>query len=273
MKKRKSNFPVRPLVFFLIILLALCFILGYIWRILTTSEYFQVEHIITKEALSFDPSYLKGKNIFTFDLSKEAAVISGSCPDSLGVRLARVIPNRIYVELIRRKPIAFIKLYRYFAVDEDGYIFSSSVHPDDPSFSGDEAGLPIITGLESRIFGPKPGSKYESKELSVALLVLKEARRSPLFKDYRIRKIDIAGINDITVQIPISQVQNTYLAWKAPKKTEFLEVKIGQGNIRDKVAIMIGLVNQEKRNLGNIKYIDLRFNEPVIKFREDKAQN
>ena len=270
MRKRKNKLPAKPLVFVLIILLALCFILGYIWRIVTTSEYFLVKDIVSKEVLSVDLSYLKGKNIFSLDLPKEAAIIFKSCPDCARVRLARIIPNRIFVELIRRKPIAFIKLYRYFAVDEDGYIFSSIIQPNDPNLNASQASLPVITGLETRIFGPKPGTKYENRELSVALLILRETARTPIFRNYRIQKINIAGIDNITVQIPISQPQTVYANWKAPEKTEFLEVKIGQGNIRDKVAIMSGLINQEKQNLGNIKYIDLRFNEPVIKFKDVK---
>lgn len=273
MRKRKSNFPARPLAFIFIILLALCFILGYIWRILTTSEYFQVKDIVSKETLNADLSYLKAKNIFTLDLPKEAAVIFRSCPDCSQVRLARVIPNRIFVELVRRKPVAFIKLYRYFAVDEDSYIFSSLSQPLDPNLSGGQASLPVITGLETRVFGPRPGRKYENKELSVALLILEEANRSRILRNYKIQRINIAGLDNITVQIPVSQAKTSYAGWKPLEKTEFLEVKIGQGNIRDKLAIMSGLINQEKHNLNNIKYIDLRFNEPVIKFKEDKERN
>jgi hypothetical protein len=264
MRKRKSNFPVKPAAIVIIILLALCFILGYIWRILTTAEYFRVKDIVSKEVLSVDLSYLKGKNIFELNLPQEAANIAGGCPDCSRIRLARVLPDRIFVELIKRKPLAFIKLYRYFAIDEDGFIFQSTLEPDN-------AGLPVITGLETKVFGPKPGKRYASSELSAALLILKEAAQSRLLNNYKIQKLNVGGVNDITVQIPIQQgSQASYAGWQAPKKNEFLEIKFGQGNIRDKVVIMAGLINQEKRNLGSIKYIDLRFNEPVIKFKDVK---
>jgi len=263
LRRRKVNFPVKPLAFVLIILLALCFILGYIWRILSTSEYFKVKDIVSREALSDDLSYLKGKNIFSLNLAKEAAGIARSCPDCSRVRLARIIPDRIFVEFIRRKPVALIKLYRYFTVDEEGVIFSSSLQPD-------SSGLPVITGLETKIFGAKPGKRYDSRELAVALLILKEAAKTRLLRDYKIQKVDISGIDNITVRIPIPQSQAVYANWKAPEKNKFLEIKIGQGNIRDKVAIMAGLINQEKQKLASIKYIDLRFNEPVIKFKDDK---
>ena len=263
MRKRKSNFPVKPLAFSLIILLALCFILGYIWRILTTADYFRVKDIVSREALSVDLTYLKGKNIFSLNLPREAASIARGCPDCSRVRLARLIPDRIYVELVRRKPIAFLKLYRFFAVDEDGVIFSSSIKPDGMD-------LPVITGLETKVFGPKPGTRYENRELSAALVILREVARTPLLRGYQIQRVNVAGIDNITVQIPVSQQQITYANWKAPEKKDLLEIKFGQGNIRDKVVIMAGLINQERRNLNNIKYIDLRFNEPVIKFKDVK---
>ncbi len=264
MRKRKSNFPAKPVAIVIIILLASCFILGYIWRILTTAEYFRVKDIVSKEVLSVDLSYLKGKNIFELNLPQEAASITVSCPDCSRIRLARILPDRIFVELIRRKPLAFIKLYRYFAIDEDGFIFQSTLEPDN-------AGLPVITGLETKVFGPKPGKRYASGELSAALLILKEAAKSRLLNDYKIQKLNVGGIDNITVQIPIPQSSPaSYVNWKAPKGKEFLEIKFGQGNIRDKVVIMAGLINQEKRNLGSIKYIDLRFNEPVIKFKDVK---
>jgi putative ubiquitin-RnfH superfamily antitoxin RatB of RatAB toxin-antitoxin module len=53
-------------------------------------------------------------------------------------------------------------------------------------------------------------------------------------------------------------------------KQKILEVRISQGNIVEKVAVMSGLMNQERNNLANIKYIDLRFKEPVIKFKDVK---
>jgi hypothetical protein len=178
--------------------------------------------------------------------------------------LARVIPDRIFAEFVRRKPLAFIKLYRYFAIDEDGVVFPSSMQPDD-------SGLAVITGLETKIFGLKPGNKYESRELSMALLIIKEAARTRSLNDYKIQRVNVAGLDDITVEIPLPHPgKGRYADWAPVVKKQFLEVKFGRGNIMNKVAIMSGLINQEKQNLFNIKYIDLRFNEPVIKFKDVK---
>lgn len=270
MKKRKVDFPIKPLILCLIILLALFLVLGYIWRNLTTADYFRVKDIVTKEVLSTDLSYLKGKNIFSLDLLKESRNIIRNCPDCSRVRLARILPDRIYVEFIRRKPLALVKLYRYFAVDEDGVIFYNSMQPDASGLFSGQAGLPVILGLETKIFGLKPGIRCETRELVTALLILKEAARNRLLKDYKIQKVDITSIDDITLKIPLTQKPGAYANWKTPNINEFLEIKISQANIRDKIVIMAGLINQEKYNLEDIKYIDLRFKEPVIKFKDVK---
>ena len=47
-----------------------------------------------------------------------------------------------------------------------------------------------------------------------------------------------------------------------------MEVKIGREDIHNKLALLATLLAQVKNNIYNIEYIDLRFKEPVIKFRE-----
>jgi len=259
-RKRKFDFLVKPLFLSLIILLVSAFIIGSIWEALTTSDYFKVNDIISKDMLSVDLSYLRGRNIFTLNLPGESATIIKVCPDCLRVRLARVFPDRVFVEFVRRKPVASVKLYRYFSVDQDGVFFSSSLGPQD-------SGLPLIIGLETRIFGIKPGKRCDAKELVLALDIIKEVKKTRLLRDFKIQKIEVAGANDITISIPLIPKSFSYSNGQAALKQEFLEVKISQGNIAEKIAVMAGLINQERQNLSNIKYIDLRFKEPVIKFK------
>jgi cell division septal protein FtsQ len=263
MKKRKVNLPSKALLIGLIIFLALVFIMGYIWNILTTSDYFRVREVLTRETYGIDLSYLKGENIFKLNLADESAKIIRNCPDCLRVRLARVIPDRLYIEFIKRRPLALIKDERYLAVDSSFVIFYPSKTPEDSE-------LPVINGLEKKFVNPRPGTRCDFKELTIALSSIKEAQKNPLLRGHRISKINFEDLDNITIEIPLTQPGNLYSNGKAIKKSEDLIVKIGEGNIRDRVVIMAGLINQEKNNLGNIKYIDLRFKEPVIKFKDVK---
>jgi cell division septal protein FtsQ len=46
-----------------------------------------------------------------------------------------------------------------------------------------------------------------------------------------------------------------------------LEVRIGQDNTKARIELLEDLLNQTKNELNKIKYIDLRFKDPAIKFK------
>lgn len=263
MKRRKDNFPVKPLLIIAVIIIVIVSAIGYMREVLTTSDYFNVKGIICREELNTDFSYLKGRNIFTLDMDKESVNIARKFPDCLRVRLTRILPDRLFVEFIRRRPIALVKLYRYFVVDQYGVFFASVSNPG-------ELNLPLITGLETKLFGITLGKKSVTKELVLVLGIIKEFNKSLLMKGYRIRRIEFNSADDIAIFIPVDLNKEAYFQWQAPGKENILEVRISQGNILEKIAVITGLINQERQNLPSIKYIDFRFKEPVIKFKDVK---
>ncbi|MFA4993448.1 MAG: hypothetical protein WC571_05720, partial [Candidatus Omnitrophota bacterium] len=71
MKKKKFKLPFMPLFILVIILLAISLLLGYIWKVLTTSDFFAVKQVFVKNSsVSFE--YLKGRNIFNLNLNNES---------------------------------------------------------------------------------------------------------------------------------------------------------------------------------------------------------
>jgi cell division septal protein FtsQ len=235
--------------------------ISYIWRVFRLLGYFQIKEIIARGADATEFNYLKGKNIFSVDLNYESGYILDSYPDCGKIKLVRVLPDEIFIDFIKRKPLALVKLYRYFAIDDEGVLF----------YAKEDLDLPIITGLETKIFGPKPGRRYNIKELALVLSIIKEVNKDKVLKHYKIRKIDVANPVNTSIFISHPQIMTDY---SRPQKIIFqeaVEVKIGQEEIKDKIAILAGLINQEKSELVNIKYIDLRFKEPVIKFNEAKT--
>ncbi|MDD4954089.1 MAG: cell division protein FtsQ/DivIB [Candidatus Omnitrophica bacterium] len=257
MKKQKFNFPTRAVIIIAIIFLAILLAIGYIWRILQSSGYFRIKDVIIRGQETPDLSYLKGRNIFSVDLERESRFILNNCPACDKIRLVRVLPDRIFVDFLRRRALALVKFYRNFAVDEQGVLFNA---PED--IQG--LNLPVISGLERKIFGPKPGTRYNIKELTLALNLIKEIGRDSLLKHYYISKIDVADPASaaLFISFPGTAAQGRRII---PLN---LEVKFGQDNIRDKVAILAGMISHERPELYNIKYIDLRFKEPVIKLKD-----
>jgi cell division septal protein FtsQ len=250
-----------PLLGTVVILLAISLILGYIWKKLFSLDYFKIKQIIGTKDCPVDLSYLVGRNILSLDLAREASNIQGYCPDCALVIVARILPNNLYVGLISRRPVALVKLYRSFAVDASGVLFNLSSRVDMPE-------LPVISGLETKIFGPKPGLRYTNDELKAALEIIRIFKRERTLRFFSIQKIDVTNLNSISIFIPVLPAQSDYTRPVSTVKGPFgFEVKISRNNLSGRIAILSGLVGQEKDNLGNIKYFDLRFSEPAIKYK------
>ncbi|MCX5703614.1 MAG: hypothetical protein NT066_03885 [Candidatus Omnitrophica bacterium] len=264
MKKRRFHIPVKLVSAIVIIFLALVFIIGYSLRAIRDSDYFNIKEIIANEGNAVDLSYLKGNNIFSVDLINESRNILDAYPGYSLIKLVRILPNRIFANFIKRKPVALVKLYRYFALDEGG-VFFDLVNQQIEGLS-----LPVIVGLETKIFGARPGKAYNIRELVLALHIIKEIKRDRLLKDYRIKKINVANIANTSMFMlypPLSQDTRSAKVSGAPGE---LEVRLGKDKIKDKIAILAGLVMGSSNDLANIKYIDLRFKEAVIKLKDVK---
>ena len=224
-------------------------LISNLFKTIKNLGYFSIKDILIKGNDAIELSYLKGENIFDIDIQKESGYIMQTSPNYKKIRLIRILPNRLFVDFIKRRPLAIVKLYRFFCVDEESVLFDCPQQPG-------EQDLPVVWGLETKIFGPKSGRKYSTKELSLALSIIQEARINKAFKGYKIRRIDVAN------------VANASIFLKNEALPDALEVKINQDNIKEEFAILSELILQVKLDLKNIKYIDLRFKEPVIKYKD-----
>ncbi len=223
-----------------------CFVIwGIGWK-LTHAQIFRINEIMSRDADTADLSHLKGKNIFTVNLKEEAHRLSQEYPAYRKVRLIRIFPDRIYIDLIKRKPLAYVKLYRYFCVDEERVFFEVPKEIE-------EADLPVVTGLEKRIPVVHPGARHNVRELIFALAIIKAAEPFQFFRDYGIKRIDVSGGINASFFIGGGT-----------------EVKVSSENLKDKMAILAGILQGSANELDKIKYVDLRFKEPVLKHKDDK---
>ena len=258
MKKRKFKFPIKIILILAIISLVFFVLIGYIWKVLTTSDFFAVKQIVVRNSdVSFD--YLKGKNIFSLDLKSYSWKALLSCPDCRKIRFTRVLPNCLLVDFVKRKPLALVKFYKNFAIDEQGILFYPNVL--------EVAELPIIFGLETKIFGPKPGVRYKLRELNLALNIIKEFKNNKTFQGFTLKRIDVGNAESAGFFILVPKQAIDYTKSNPQVEWTGFEVHIGEGNIREKIMVLGGLLMQAAKEWPNIKYIDLRFKEPVIKLK------
>lgn len=263
MKRQKINLAIKLPAAIVIVFAISISIVAYLWHNFKKLDYFEIKDIVASENNMVDLSYLKGQYIFALNLEKQAQYLSQLYPAYRKIRLVRILPSRIYVDFIKRKGLAYIKLYRYFSVDEESVLF------DVPAESP-KTDLPVISGLETKIFGPKSGKKFNLKELTLALTIIKEMQNNRLLRFCRIKKIDMIHPANASVFLELPLKKPGFLAQTL--SGEPVEVKIGQLDVQDKINILANLFIQLKKDWFNIKYIDLRFKEPVVKFKDKDAK-
>ncbi len=126
------------------------------------------------------------------------------------VRVGKVFPNKILIQIEEKKPIAIIQLEELYYIDTQGEIFS-------PVGEGDEYNYPYLTGLSRRVLEKEP---TEAKRLiSKALEILRIARQEklpPLKEISEIHMEKTFGIHCFT-------------------KTEGVEVKMGWEDFGEKL--------------------------------------
>lgn len=254
---KKQLIPVKA-IFVVIVTFGILFIFSLLISRIRNSNFFKITDVLTNAKENVAPSFLKGRNIFTVNIKKYANYIAVAYPDYNRIRVIRIFPNRLYVDFAKRRALASVKLYRYFLVDEDGVLFNAA-----PDFALRD--LPVITGLENKIFGPKPGRRYSIGELGAALAILKRFDKKS-FREYKINKIDVSRLEDTTVFLSYTGMNQSQKEI-AVAGGGLIEVKFGADNLKDKINILRNLLIQIGNDRFNIKYIDLRFKEPVIRLR------
>lgn len=260
--EKLRRLPLKLISIILVIIISVSLLAVFSLRFIYNSSFFQIKEIIVSEDKEINLSYLKGMNIFTADLSKVSIYIQDSYPTYSKIRLIRILPDRIFVDFVKRRPMALVKLYRNFVLGKDGVIFYASGEPE-------EQELPVILGLDTKIFGPKPGKKYNVKEVRLVLSMIQEIARNNVLGKYKIKKINVSDPDNSSVVLSLPQ-QAANLGTRPADYFGDLEVKLGQEDIRNKILILASLIKQTKMDLNNIIYVDLRFKEPVIKLRDAK---
>jgi hypothetical protein len=264
---RRARFkPRAALPYAALALLAGALVYGAVlfYRAATGAEYFRVKQVESNFPGTFDPGRLLGKNIFALDLERESGLLQALCPDASSVSIIRMLPDKLYVYFSKRKPVALVKFYRYFAVDKEGYFF-------DPPVPAQEANLPLITGLETRIFGPKTGNRYNNPELRSALDIISLMR---LIKPLAASAVARVEINNSTISafIALNPARGAQGAQKAAPRQELLEIRFSSSGVKEKMVALSQLLSQQLTGIGSLSYIDLRFKEPLIKLKETNVK-
>jgi cell division septal protein FtsQ len=214
---------------------------------------FNVKDVIIREGSTIkddrdaDFQYLIGKNIFGLDLNKHTRFIQSMYPAYRTARLVKFLPDQLCVDLMKRKAVAYINTQPPLYID-DRMVFFESIDP------AAEKGVAAINGVGSEGKRFKPGSRCGHPGILFAVRVMKQARASKTLQGYSIERVDIHDPDYVS------------LFFAGP-----LEVRIGQDRLEDTLQILGSLLIQVGNGVTNIEYIDLRFKDPVIRFKGKEA--
>ena len=180
-----------------------------------------------------------GKNIFRLRLNDIRSYMLRSYRELRDLHLQRVFPDSITATIVLRKPVAQLFYERYYYIDEDGVILSGVKGSPDIK-------LPVINGVHVNP-GEDIGKATGSMNAKMALLLLKELNASRLLESHRLVEIDASSTRNLAFFLEAG-----------------LEVKIGRENYASRLQNLKDVLSDPKLRPADIKYIDLRFAEPVI---------
>ena len=212
------------------------------------SDYFKLKAIESRgfsdqaKAVAVNTEILKAyinKNIFDIDIKAIANYLARLYPDARSVEIWRALPNKLSIRVNFRKPVAMLGESKFYPVDAEGVVLFNV----DPKAQGL---LPVISGVEAVFEGEKI-KKIESKNLKVALELLKEIKKARFLDSYRLSAIDAASLSDMAFYL-----------------NDGLEIRIGFENFKDRLLKLRNTLKDTRLVKDKIKYIDLRFDGVTI---------
>lgn len=231
-----------------IIILFVLLITFWVWK--SADGYLHHAPIFRIQKVTADPdvkfleqrilSRLRGQNIFMVDLNRLHREIRSMFPQIYDLSVERRFPDGIHINARRRDPFAQVLINQnYFTVDDEGVV----IFIDHKPFA--KYPLIINTHLEKRRV--VLGTKLATEEIKTAVTVIKAFFSNNLLSKYPISNVDVDNLSKVSFKIG-----------------PLLEIILDKEDVAVKLELLVSLISQKKLDFREIKYIDLRFKEPVV---------
>ncbi|MCX5667655.1 MAG: hypothetical protein NTY34_05025 [Candidatus Omnitrophica bacterium] len=182
----------------------------------------------------------KDKNIFKIDLKAIARGLEPRYPDAKDIIAKILLPDKLFISLSFRKPVAILANGRDFPVDMDGVIL---VNRDLLSL-GD---LPAIKGVDAKYAG-RFRKRCESSNLKAALELVDIIKRTRFLDRYRVKTLDASDMRSMSFTLGESGPM----------------VIIGYENLKERLEALHDTLRDPRLVLDSISYIDVRFKDIAI---------
>ena len=211
----------------------------------TGSGLFTVHRVTVAEGLGEinvpELKKLEGKNIFKVDLAGVEARVCAKYPQMAGLKVLRRFPDEILVAGTRRE--LFASLFfggRVMTVSRDGFIIGP--------WGKEDPDLVLVKGVVART--ALPGEKIADPHFDLARQLIDLLRRDDVFGAAPLHSVDVQDAGHIVCVLG-----------RLPVK---FDVVIDGNEIEGKIKMLSMIIGRTGIALPEVKYIDLRFKEPVI---------
>jgi cell division protein FtsQ len=216
-------------------------------KVLTQSNNFAIREIevsgnshVSKDEILRRSGLKEGLNIFTVDLERAAQSVD-SHPWIKGVTIKRKFPNKIVIHVIERKAAAIVRQEGYLKLmDLSGEVFKVLE-------SGDPVDMPVIDG---------PGGTD---------VVLSNRAKADIFGI-----LDLARISTVVPISSISEIMVNPSGYELMGVGELCRVRLGDGDIKNRWAVLELVLTDARRSGSEIMGVDLRYKDgAVLKLKAD----
>ena len=253
---KKSNVKIPTIVIIrIIVFLFIGFILFWLYSrtadFLNNAPMFNVKDVKVDQSISFIDhrplTQLKGQNIFSVDLVKLHRLIASQYPQISQLRVVRQMPDTIMVLAKKRDILLQVQVRnKFLIVDTEGVTMFYTAVP---------LAFPIIKGISLDKVKITLGTTPNIKEVNLVVDLIKLLKSHPNTSRLRIVSIDAGNLSKIQLLVMPN-----------------IQIMIDQEQLSDKVDMLEILFQNGKINWSQVKYIDIRFKEPIIKENTPEEQ-
>ena len=211
------------------------------WRLVLASDAFLVNDIRVPREVTVEIPDVRGQNLWLVDLESLARAVHAKQPELKWVRTVRVPPSTVAIDARARQPIGQVQLLQWHPVDDEGFVFGTP--SKEPA-----ADLVMLKGVADPKAPLKPGQTNASERLQTAVQLARHVAVSNALGGHRLTALDVGD----------------------PRQLNFTldgDLEIRCGTLEQLDAQLARLRDVLQRVAGQafaIRYIDVRFPEPVI---------
>jgi len=187
-----------------------------------------------------------GSNIFLVDLNNFKDKIETRHPEWKDIVVRRALPNRLIVEARKRAPVAQVRADRLYLIDREGVILSGA------EIAAEEK-IPVIFGIRLGPLGNGESrlNTAQSERINRALFLIDALAQNKKLSKYKIKTVDIADSRNISFFLDAIGAEK-------------MEIKIGDSDFNKRLDTLATVLEQLGQDIERVKYIDLRFEDPIV---------